>query len=215
MEKTKLIILRHGESLGNAVRVMLGHTDLDLSEKGHLQAETTARALADEKIDFIYSSDLLRAMSTAIPHAKIRNMEIIGDRRLREVDIGKWENRSVDDIVSECGDVFENEWHKGFGTFVFPGGECVKDSGERFYNCVLELCEKHKGKTLLVSSHAAVIRSFWAKATGILPEKIVGRLDFPTNASYSVMEYCDGSFIPVEYSHDEHLSAVGITKVNT
>ena len=32
--ETKLILIRHGESLGNATRTYLGHTDLDLSDKG-------------------------------------------------------------------------------------------------------------------------------------------------------------------------------------
>ena len=48
--KTKVIIIRHGQSLGNAKRVLLGHSDLDLSELGFEQAEATALALKDEKI---------------------------------------------------------------------------------------------------------------------------------------------------------------------
>lgn len=76
--QTKVILVRHGQSLGNAKRVLLGHTDLDLSELGYRQAEATAEALKDEKIDVVYSSDLKRAMSTAVPHARMRGMEEIG-----------------------------------------------------------------------------------------------------------------------------------------
>ena len=42
MDLTKIIFIRHGESLGNAKRMMLGHTDLDLSLLGYIQAKTTA-----------------------------------------------------------------------------------------------------------------------------------------------------------------------------
>lgn len=213
--KTKFIFVRHGESLGNAVRVMLGHTDLDLSEKGYVQAEATAEALRFEKIDYVYSSDLLRAMNTALPHAQMRGLEVIGSRELREVKIGLWEGRSVAEIIEEYGEVFERDWHRGFGTFAFPGGESTRHAGERFYAEVVRIAERHPGKTVLIAAHAAVIRAFWAKASGIAPEDIAGVLDFPSNASYSVMEYADGVFIPIKYSEDAHLQSIGITKVNT
>ena len=74
---TKLILIRHGESLGNAVRKLLGHTDLDLSPLGYQQAEAAAVALKDERIDAIYSSDLLRAYNTAVPHARLRGIDVI------------------------------------------------------------------------------------------------------------------------------------------
>ncbi len=213
--KTKLIFVRHGESLGNAVRVMLGHTDLDLSEKGYMQAAATAEALAGEKIDSVYSSDLLRAMNTARPHADLRGIAVVPSRELREVDIGEWEGRSVVEIIESYGEVFERDWHRGFGTFTFPGGESVIAAGERFCYEVVRIAERHAGSTVLIAAHAAVIRSFWARATGIAPERIVGTLDFPSNASYSVMEYESGAFAPVSYSNDAHLSGIGITKVNT
>ena len=50
---TKIIFIRHGESLGNANKTFLGHTDLDLSELGYKQAEATAKHLKNEKIDVI------------------------------------------------------------------------------------------------------------------------------------------------------------------
>ena len=62
MEKrTKIIIVRHGQSIGNATKTVLGHTDLDLSDLGYKQAEVTANELKNEKIDLIVSSDLKRA----------------------------------------------------------------------------------------------------------------------------------------------------------
>ena len=59
--KTKIYIIRHGHSLGNLTRTFLGHVDLDLSDLGYKQADCTADALKNEKIDIIYSSDLSRA----------------------------------------------------------------------------------------------------------------------------------------------------------
>ena len=67
--ETKIILIRHGQSLGNAQKIYLGHTDLDLSDVGREQAHAAAEYFKDEEISAIYSSDLLRAYNTALAHA--------------------------------------------------------------------------------------------------------------------------------------------------
>lgn len=213
MKKTTIYVVRHGQSEGNAKQLFLGHTDLDITELGYKQADATAKALKDLKLDAIYSSDLKRAYNTAIPHAKIRNMEIITDKGFREFNVGGWEGKHVDEIIEKYGNMFADEWHGGFGTFTFPDGECVMDGGRRFYNTLKTIAKDNPGRTILVAAHAGVIRSFWSIISGIAPENIVSELPFPSNASYSVCEYYNDEIYPVEYSHDEHLSEVGITRV--
>jgi broad specificity phosphatase PhoE len=212
--KTKIILIRHGESLGNKDRIILGHTDLDLSEHGYLQANTTAEYLKNQKIDAIYSSDLKRAYNTALPHAKIRNLEVICDKNLREIYVGDWEGLPVSEILEKWGrEVFEDQWHGHFGTFTFPNGESVVNGGKRFYNCVLNIVRQNIGKTIIITAHAAVIRAFWAIISGIKWENVVNELPFATNASYSTC-YFDGFDIkPEVYSFDDHLIEVGITRV--
>ena len=213
MEKTKIYVVRHGESIGNATKRMLGHTDLDLTEHGYKQAECTAAFLKDIKLDAIYSSDLKRAFNTANAHAKLRNMTVIGDKQLREIYIGAWEGRFVDEVIEKWGNMFRDDWHGGFGTFAFPDGEAVMDAGRRFHKRVLELAKEHRGGTILIGAHAGVIRAFWSIISGIAPEKIVEELPFPTNASYSICELDGSTLVPVEYSADKHLEEVGITYV--
>ena len=213
--KTKLIIVRHGQSIGNMTRLFLGHTDLDLSELGYRQAEATAKHLRDEKIDKIYSSDLIRAVNTALPHAKMRNLKVILSKNLRECHAGGWENRYVDEILEIWGrEVFVDQWKESFGTFTFPDGENTRAAGERFYREIMSICEQNEGKTLLISSHAAIIRSFWAIISNIPAEQVSRLVDFPTNASFSVCYYENGQITPFSYSNDEHLHDVGITPVN-
>ena len=213
--KTKVILIRHGQSLGNAKRVLLGHSDLDLSELGFEQAEATALALKDEKIDFIYSSDLKRAMSTAEPHARIRNMKVIGDEGLREVRLGLWENRSVENIIAEYGEsVYNEDWLGRFGTFSFPGGDRVMARAKIIYSRVKELCEEHSGSTLLIASHAAALRGFFGLVRGLSDEEVSEQTVFPTNASYSIVYYEDGKFTEECFSVDSHRAGVGVTKFN-
>ena len=210
----KIYLIRHGESLGNAARKILGHTDIGLSDVGIRQAEVAARSLSDIKFDIIYSSDLKRALQTALPHAELRKMAVVPHSGLREIYVGDWEGKSVSEIINEYGDVYEKEWIAKFGTFRMPGGESVQEAGERFYRAVLDIAKQNDGKTVLIAAHAAVIRAFWGKINGIKPEDLAGKIIFPTNASYSLVEYKDCKFEPVLYSVDEYLTEVGITNFN-
>ncbi len=214
MSKTKFILVRHGESIGNANTLILGHTNLDLSEHGYKQAQATAEHLKDWKIDEIYSSDLLRAYNTALPHAKMRGLEVKQSKMLREMYVGEWENRYVSYVREHYGDMFDKDWHGGFGTFTFPGGENIMSGGKRFCAEMAKIAEENPDNTVLVAAHAAVIRAFWSIIAKIAPENIVNELPFPTNASYSLLEYENGEFTPIDYSCDAHLSDVGITGIN-
>ena len=204
---TKILLVRHGESLGNAKRMFLGHTDLDLSERGYIQAERTAEFLKDEKIDVIYSSSLIRAYNTAVPHAKIRALDILKSDEMREIFAGEWENRSVPELVEEYGDIFTIEWRQRFGTFChLKSGESIPHLAERIYNEVERIARECVGKTVLIATHAAAIRSFWGKVTGTAPEDLNDALAFPQNASVSVVYFDGESLIPGEYSHAAHLA---------
>lgn len=213
--RVKIIIIRHGQSLGNLNRIFLGHTDLDLSDLGYRQALATAEYLKDENLDEIHSSDLIRAFNTALPHGKMRNLPIISNKNLREAYVGEWENMNVDDILAKWGrEVFVDQWKNNFGCFTFPGGESTRVAGERFYSELMSICEGKEGKTLLISSHAAIIRSFWAIISDVPAEQVSELVPFPTNASYSICYYENGKITPFSYSNDDHLADVGITKVN-
>ena len=204
--KTRMILIRHGESLGNAKRIILGHTDWDLSDLGRHQATLTAEALADRKVDAVYSSDLLRAYNTVLPMATSRGLAVIPDRGLREQFIGEWEGRSVEDIADSYGDLYHVEWCRHFGTFKAPGGESIVELGERIYRTLVGIAEKNEGRTLIIGLHAAAIRAFWGRMCGIKPEDLADAFPFPTNASYSEIDFEDGAFTPVSFSCDKHLA---------
>ncbi|MBQ3014558.1 MAG: histidine phosphatase family protein [Clostridia bacterium] len=73
---TTLIVVRHGYSEGNREQRFVGHGEVPLTAIGREQAICTAEYLKDYKIDRIYSSDLIRAMQTAIPTAKMHGLPI-------------------------------------------------------------------------------------------------------------------------------------------
>ena len=205
---TRIYIVRHGETTSNEQGKFAGHTDFPLNAVGLEQAEQTAAALADTPIDAVYSSDLSRAMDTAKAHAARHGLAVIPDRALREVYCGAWENRKFDDLRERYADAFVHGFLENYLTFVFPGGEAAPEAGERFYAEVRRLAAENDGKTLIVVSHGGVIRSFWAKICGADLDKESAKYPFPSNASYSITDFDGEKFIPVEYSHDAHLTTV-------
>lgn len=214
MKNTEFYLVRHGESLGNATRTYLGHTDLDLSERGYAQARVTAEHLRTVPFDAIYSSDLLRAHNTAVPHAEIHGLSIVDSVDLREVFLGDWEGCAVEKLLSEHHEEFAVKWLGEFGSFAFPGGESVYHAACRFYDKLLEIAKENEGKTVLITAHAAVIRAFWCKINGVSPLEAWGAaFPFSTNAAYSRCTFDGEKFIPLEYSCDSHFKKDDVTKI--
>ena len=202
---TTIYVIRHGESVGNLHRICLGHTDLDLTDLGLMQAKKTADAL--ENVDFaaIYSSDLQRAIHTAEPHAEKRGLKVNTRDDFRELYFGNWENASVLMLKEKFHDQFTIGWRQNFGTFTAPEGESVVAMAERMARGLENIAREHIGETILLTSHAAAIRALWGKISGHEPSEWADAYPFPTNASYSVLEYDGESLKPVSYSNDSHL----------
>ncbi|MCA1631625.1 MAG: histidine phosphatase family protein, partial [Acidobacteria bacterium] len=98
---TRILLVRHGQSRGNAERRFGGHSATPLSPKGRAQAEATARALAGERVTSIYSSDLLRAVETAEPLARALNLEINRAEAFRERSVGRMEGLTFEEAAEQ------------------------------------------------------------------------------------------------------------------
>ena len=212
MVKTTLYLLRHGQSIANLDDKMIGHTDLDLTELGYLQAERTAEALRDVDFCAIYSSDLVRARNTAKYNAQLHKLDIITDEQLREIYFGDWENVEKTKLAAESSDLYVGGWRENFGTFRCPNGESVVQTADRIYDALLKIAKRHEGKTVLVTFHAAAIRALWGKILDLPPQKWAKETWFPSNASYTIVEYDGNKILPVSFSNDAHLGDL-VTRV--
>lgn len=103
----QIIMVRHGESHWNVERRYQGQADSGLTEQGRAQAARAARVLVDEMDAFgtVWSSDLPRARDTAQAYADLSGAKVIEDRRLREVGVGDWSGRSIEEIAEAFPDV--------------------------------------------------------------------------------------------------------------
>ena len=100
MGATRIIAVRHGETAWNVDTRIQGQLDIGLNDRGLWQAQRVGQALADEAIDHIYSSDLQRASATADQLARLVDLPVRLDPRLRETDGGTWEGRTSREIAA-------------------------------------------------------------------------------------------------------------------
>lgn len=208
--KTQLYLIRHGQSEGNKTKTFLGHTDLDITELGHIQAENTAEFFKDIKVDVIYSSDLMRAYNTALHTAEKKGLNVIKNRNLREVNAGQWEGKTFAELETVFKDSY-GKWLVDCGNAVCPGGESVAELQKRIVNEIIRIAEENQGKTILIFTHATSLRVFkgYCDACGLDGIKDV---PWATNASVTHVEYDAGNFTLLDYSID-YFQGEEITKV--
>lgn len=202
---TKIILVRHGQSLGNLTRRFIGHGYAPLTELGHAQAEASARFLDAYDIDFIYSSDLMRAKETAEHTASRRSLPITTSEGLREIFAGDWEGMAYDDIATTYPELFET-WMKDTGRAALPNGESVLGMRERVSRCIGEIVERHRGKCIAIFTHATPIRVMRSHWQGDPIERIID-YGWVANASVTETDYHpDGSMRIIRFGEDGHLA---------
>ena len=197
---TNIYLIRHGESEGNKRRAFLGHTDLDLTETGHNQAQNTAEFLKGIDADVIYSSDLKRAYSTALHTAEMKNLDIIKSEKLREIYAGDWENGLFCDLEKNFKESYA-VWLTNIGRAKCDGGESVAELQTRVVNEITCIAKENDGKTILIFTHATPIRVFKAFCAGCTLDEIKD-IPWATNASVTKARFEDGRFEILEYGID-------------
>lgn len=201
---TKLLIVRHGQSVGNLTRRFLGRTDLDLTETGREQARLTGELLKNEKIDCAFSSPLRRAIDTCRAITAFHpNLEIEIEPLIAEIYAGKWENMPF----SEIAEKYETEfgiWKDDIGNAVCTDGESLKEVYKRVSDALEEIVRENAGKTVLLTSHGAAIRSMTTYMSG-LPVERMKEIDWASNASVTVAFHDENGFRVKKLGYDEHL----------
>ncbi|MGH3675853.1 MAG: glucosyl-3-phosphoglycerate phosphatase [Mycobacterium sp.] len=91
MRVRRLVMLRHGQTEFNAGSRMQGQLDTELSDLGRDEAVAAAEVLAKRQPLLILSSDLRRALDTAVTLGERSGLPVIVDTRLRETHLGDWQ----------------------------------------------------------------------------------------------------------------------------
>ena len=169
-QATHVLLIRHGQSEGNAERRFGGHTATPLSPRGRKQAQATAQALKDDSLTAIYSSDLARAVETARPLATLIGLPINTTEAFRERSVGVMEGLTFEDAAQRHPDEYAALLRRDF-EHVLSGGESYRQLLDRARNKLDEVIERHKGGRIAVFSHTGTIC--------IMALHLMGALDAP------------------------------------
>lgn len=221
---SKLVLLRHGESIWNKENRFTGWTDVDLSEKGIEEAKKAGQLLREGgyKFDMVFSSLLKRAnrtMEIALGEMGC-DVPVKKSWRLNERHYGALQGLNKAETAVKYGDEQVKLWrrsydvrppaltkdderypgndpmYKGFKESELPLTECLKDTVDRFLPYWNEEIspEIKSGKNVLIVAHGNSLRALVKHLDGISDAEIV-ELNIPTG-------------VPLVYELDENLKAV-------
>lgn len=169
-QATHVLLIRHGQSEGNAERRFGGHTATPLSPRGRKQAQATAQALKDDQLTAIYSSDLARAVETAQPLARLTGLPVDTTEAFRERSVGVMEGLTFEDAAQRHPEEYAALLRRDF-EHVLSGGESYRQLLDRARNKLDEVIEQHQGGRIAVFSHTGTIC--------IMALHLMGALDAP------------------------------------
>ena len=166
---TRIILVRHGETLWNRERRMQGQTDTALSETGRAQVTALGERFVGATLAALYSSDLTRAWDTADAIARRTGHDIIAEPRLRERCFGIFEGLTY----PEMSERHPQEWQRFQSRdpdYVVPGGECAREFHVRCLACLTEIAERHAGGEVAIVTHGLVLDALYRAAHGMTLE---------------------------------------------
>ena len=156
MPVTRLYLVRHGQSAGNAEGRFGGHGPTPLSELGQKQAAKTAALLAKEGINAIYSSDLSRAVQTAQPLSELTGVPIIETQNFRERNVGVLEGLTFD----ESREIHPRDYYALVNRnvhHVITNGESYRHLLRRSTTELWRILREHQGMRIAIFSHTGAI----------------------------------------------------------
>ena len=206
---THVLLIRHGQSEGNAERRFGGHTATPLSPRGRRQAQALARALKAEELTAIYSSDLARALETAQPLANLTGLPVNATNAFRERSVGVMEGLTFENAAQQHPEQYAALLRRDF-EHVLTGGESYRQLLDRAWQKLDEIIAENQGGKIAVFSHTGTIC--------ILALHLMGALDAPelkpvwitsANCAVTRFELRDDGLVRVQAVNDtRHLSGV-------
>jgi broad specificity phosphatase PhoE len=178
-----VLLARHGQSVSNAIRRFQGVQDVPLSELGLRQAQALSAAVSGRRLAHVYASPLQRARRTAEIAMAGRDVPLSVVDDLRELSLGDWEGRAIEEIRALPGDPYA-QWVRDPVAYTPPGAEPLETVQFRVLRALAEIAAAHpNGDDVLVVAHGGVISAYLAHWLG-LPLSSIWRLTL-SNGSLS------------------------------
>ncbi len=158
----RIVMVRHGETVGNSSVRFHGSSDLALSDAGRDQLRQTARQLRGEHFDAVVASPLQRSWKGAAIVAGGAPVRL--EAAFREIHFGRWEGMTAEEIRAS-DPVLYQDWQSKAEGFEFPGGEPRAEFRSRVERGLNRLLESGATAALLVV-HKGIIRAIAEKLLG-------------------------------------------------
>ncbi len=160
---TRLILVRHGQTLHNVAGKVAGWTDSPLSDVGVAQAERLAVYLAARyRLDAVVSSPLQRARRTAEAIGRRAGLGPTDREDLKELNFGELENLTEAEISARHPGIWAASQVLDDHTFAWPGGESRAGFYLRVRRAFQEIVAAHPDQTVAVVSHGGVLGAYVA-----------------------------------------------------
>jgi len=199
---TRLVAVRHGETVWNAEMRMQGQLDTALSERGRWQAARAADSLAGEGIEAIFASDLERAFDTARALAGRLGLTITTDAGLRERSFGLFQGFTYAEIDARWP-AEAARWRRHDPDFGPEGGETLREFSARAVGACTRIAASQAGRTIAIVTHGGVLDCLYRAAAGI--ELGAPRSWELGNAAINRLLYTPRGFTLVGWSDTAHL----------
>ncbi len=166
MQKTELVLIRHGETFWNIQSRMQGHLNSNLSKLGLSQISLLGKWMMKIKFSHIYCSDSPRARLTAEAITKFSGHDLKIDKRLREKNLGIFEGLTSDEAMDKYPEAFQLFKTKG-SEYIIKNGESTKQLFERTFELIEEIRNNHKNERVVIVTHGGVVRVLIKHILGI------------------------------------------------
>jgi probable phosphoglycerate mutase len=201
---TRVLVIRHGETDWNVAARIQGLTDIPLNALGRQQAARLARALADETLHAVYTSDLQRARDTAAALAQACGAPLREDTGLRERHFGHFEGATFEEIAQRWPED-ALRWRQRDPDFGPTGGEALQAFFDRSVAAAYRLAAAHAGQTIALVAHGGVLDCLYRAATRL--ELQAPRTWQVGNATVNRLLWTPEGFTLVGWNDTTHLEA--------
>lgn len=172
---TELILIRHGQTPGNAAGLLEGWNDDGLTALGEAQADAVARRLAGEYgrggVAALYTSPLRRALQTARVVGKALGRQPVSVDGLREINFGELSDIPMEDLEARHSSLFTRWSDRSDGEFRWPGGERRGDFVRRVTRACDTILARHSrsDRRVVAVAHSGTLRICLAH---LLPDQL-------------------------------------------
>ena len=200
--KSKLVLVRHGQSEWNAKNLFTGWKDPKLTDLGIQEAIKAGDLLETRnlKFDLMFTSDLFRAQETGrliLEQMNQTDIQVIEDQSLNERNYGDLAGLNKDEAREKWGEEQVHIWRRSFDVPP-PGGESLKNTAERVlpYFEIKIIPKVKEGLNILVAAHGNSLRALVMHLENISSEDIV-KLEIATGDPIAY-EYSNEDFVRVD-----------------